>query len=55
LNKKKKNEILVSAPRFSKRGLILIRIIMMDPSDKEEIKRIMIIQKKISTELVENE
>ena len=49
--KKKKNEIIVSAPRFSKIGLILIRIIMMDPSDKEEIKRIMNIQKMVTTEV----
>ena len=53
--KKKKNEIIVSAPRFSKRGLILIRIIMMDPSDKEEIKRIMKIQKMVTTEVFEIE
>ena len=46
----KKNEIVVSAPRFSKRGLILIRIIMMDPSDKEEINRISQIQKMVTTE-----
>ncbi len=46
----KKNEIVVSAPRFSKRGLILIRIIMMDPSDKEEINRIVQIQKMVTTE-----
>ena len=53
--KKKKNEILVSAPRFSKRGLILIRIIMMDPSDKEEVKRIISIQKMVATEVFEKE
>jgi uncharacterized membrane protein len=53
--KKKKNEIIVSAPRFSKRGLILIRIIMMDPTDKEEIKRIMKIQKMVTTEIFEIE
>ncbi len=53
--KKKKNEIIVSAPRFSKRGLILIRIIMMDPSDKEEVKRIMKIQKMVTTEVFEIE
>ena len=47
----KKNEIVVSAPRFSKRGLILIRIIMMDPSDKEEINRIAQIQKMVTTEV----
>ena len=53
--KKKKNEIIVSAPLFSKRGLILIRTIMMDPSDKEEIKRIMKIQKMVTTEVFEIE
>lgn len=53
--KKKKNEIIVSAQRFSKRGLILIRIIMMDPSDKEEVKRIMNIQKMVTTEVFEIE
>ncbi len=47
----KKNEIIVSAPRFSKKGLILIRIVMMDPSDKEEIKRIVKIQKMVTTEV----
>lgn len=45
---RKKNEIIVSAPRFSKKGLILIRYIMMDPSDKEEINRIVQIQKKVT-------
>jgi uncharacterized membrane protein len=49
----KKNEIIVSSPRFSKRGLILIRIVMMDPSDKEEIKRITQIQKMVTTEVLE--
>jgi uncharacterized membrane protein len=53
--KKKKNEIIVSVPRFSQRGLILIRIIMMDPSDKEEVKRIMKIQKMVTTEVFEIE
>jgi len=53
--KKGKNEIIVSAPRFSKKGLILIRIIMMNPSDKEEVKRIMKIQKKVTTEVFEVE
>jgi len=48
----KKNEIIVSAPRFSKMGLILIRIIMMDPSDKKEIKRIVQIQKLTTTESI---
>ena len=48
--KSKKNEIIVSAPRFSKKGLILIRIVMMNPSDKEEIKRIVQVQKQVSTE-----
>jgi uncharacterized membrane protein len=51
--KKNKNEIIVSAPNFSKRGLILIRIIMMDPSDKEEIKRITNVQKMVTTEVLE--
>ena len=51
--KKNKNEIIVSAPHFSKRGLILIRIIMMDPSDKEEIKRITNIQKMVTTDVLE--
>jgi len=45
---RKKNEIIVSTPRFSKKGLILIRYIMMDPSDKEEINRIVQIQKKVT-------
>jgi len=49
----KKNEIIVSTPRFSKRGLILIRIVMMDPSDKEEIKRIAQIQKMVTIEVLE--
>jgi uncharacterized membrane protein len=53
--RKKKNEIIVSTPRFSKKGLILIRIIMMDPSDKEEVKRIMNIQKMVTTEVFEIE
>jgi len=47
------NEIVVSAPRFSKMGLILIRIIIMDPSDKEEIKRITKIQRMVTTEVLE--
>ncbi|MHA2008964.1 MAG: DUF1254 domain-containing protein [Promethearchaeota archaeon] len=51
--KKKKGEIVVSAPRFSNRGLILVRIIMMDPSDKDEVKRIMEIQKMVTTEIFE--
>ncbi len=51
--KKNKNEIVVPTPQFSKRGLILIRIIMMDPSDKEETKRITNIQKMVSTEVFE--
>ena len=50
---KKKDEIIVSAPRFSNKGLILIRIIMMDPSDKEEIKKISNIQKMVTTEVLE--
>jgi len=49
----KENEIVVSAPRFSKWGLILIRIIMMDPSDKEEFKRITQIQRMVTTEVLE--
>ena len=53
--KRKKNEIIISAPRFSNRGLILIRIIMMDPGDKEEAKRIMNIQKMVTTEVFEIE
>jgi uncharacterized membrane protein len=53
--KKKKNEIVISTPHFSKWGLILIRIIMMDPSDKEEVKRIMNIQKMVATEVFEIE
>jgi uncharacterized membrane protein len=51
----KRNEIVVSTPRFSKRGLILIRIIMMDPSDKEETKRITQIQKLATTEVLDLE
>ncbi|MHA1985389.1 MAG: DUF1254 domain-containing protein [Promethearchaeota archaeon] len=51
--KKNKNEIIVSAPKFSKRGLILIRIIMMDPSDKEEINRITNIQRMVKTKVLE--
>jgi uncharacterized membrane protein len=51
--KKNKNEIIVSAPHFSKRGLILIRIIMMNPSDKEETKRITNIQRMVKTEILE--
>lgn len=46
----KKNEIIVSVPRFSKKGLILIRIIMMDPSDKKERRRIAKIQKMVTIE-----
>jgi uncharacterized membrane protein len=49
--KKKNNEIVVSTPTFSKMGLILIRIIVMNPSDKEEIKRIAKIQKMVTTEV----
>ena len=37
---------------FSKRGLILVRIIMMDPSDKEELNRIVQIQKTVTTESI---
>ena len=48
----KKNQIIVSAPRFSKRGLILIRTIIMDPSDRKEIKKIVQIQKAVTTELL---
>jgi uncharacterized membrane protein len=48
----KKNEIIVSVPHYGKRGLILIRIIIMDPSDKEEIKRIFQIQKMVTTESI---
>ena len=51
--KKKKNEITVSAPRFSKRGLILIRIIMMDPRDKKEMRKIRKIQQMVTTEILE--
>ncbi|MFW9940130.1 MAG: DUF1254 domain-containing protein [Candidatus Thorarchaeota archaeon] len=50
---KKSNEIVVLTPHFSKMGLILIRIIVMNPTDKEEIKRIAKIQKMVSTELLE--
>ncbi len=50
--KKKNNEIVVSTPTFSKMGLILIRIIVMNPSDKEEIKRIAKIQKMVTTEVL---
>jgi uncharacterized membrane protein len=52
---KKNNEIVVSAPNFSKRGLILIRIIIMNPDDKEEIKRIAETQKMVTTEVLEIE
>jgi len=38
--KKKKNEIFVSANHFGKIGLTYIRIIIIDPSNKEEINRI---------------
>jgi uncharacterized membrane protein len=51
--KKSKNEIIVSAPQFSKRGLILIRIIMMDPSDKEEVNRIINIQRMVKSDVLE--
>ncbi len=51
--KKKNDEIVVSAPRFSNKGLILIRIILMDPSDKEEINKISNIQKMVTTEVLE--
>jgi uncharacterized membrane protein len=51
--KAEKKEIVVSAPRFSNRGLILIRIIMMNPSDTEEMKRITQIQKMVKTEVLE--
>ncbi|MFX0081393.1 MAG: DUF1254 domain-containing protein [Candidatus Hodarchaeota archaeon] len=50
--KKKDNEIIISTPRFSKTGLILIRIIIMDPSDKEANKKIRKIQKMITTEVL---
>ena len=51
--KKKNSEIVVSTPTFSKRGLILIRIILMDPNDKEEVKKIEKIQKMVTTEVLE--
>lgn len=50
--KNKNNEIVVSTPTFSKMGLILIRIIVMNPNDKEEIKRIAKIQKMVTTEVL---
>lgn len=53
--KKKNNEIVVSTPTFSKMGLILIRIIVMNPSDTEEIKRIAKIQKLVTTEVLGND
>lgn len=46
----KGNEIIVSTPRFSKRGLILIRIVIMDPNDRKEIKRITKVQRLVTTE-----
>lgn len=51
--KKKNNEIVVSAPTFSNKGLILIRIIVMNPSDTEEIKRIAKIQRLVTTQVLE--
>lgn len=51
--KKKNNEIVVSTPTFSKMGLILIRIIVMNPNDKEEINKIAKIQKMVTTEVLE--
>jgi len=40
------NEIVVEAPRLSRIGLILIRTIVMDPSDPDEIDRVGDIQKR---------
>jgi uncharacterized membrane protein len=48
-----KDEIVVIPPRFSTRGLILITIILMDPSDKEEIEKIREKQNMVTTQVFE--
>ncbi len=40
------NEIVDEAPRFSRIGLILIRTIVMDPSNPDNIEQIQEMQKK---------
>ena len=50
----KGDEIIVSTPRFSKLGLILIRIVIMNPEDKKEIDRVRNIQKMTTAEVVNN-
>jgi len=40
------NEIVVKVPRFSRIGLILVRTIVMDPSNPDNIKQVREIQKK---------
>ncbi len=50
----KGDEIIVLTPRFSKLGLILIRIVIMNPEDKNEIDRIRKIQKLTTAEIVNN-
>lgn len=50
----KGNEIIVTAPRFSKLGLILVRIVIMNPEDKEESNRIHKIQKMTIAEVINN-
>lgn len=49
---KKRNEIVVTTPRLSQKGLILIRIIVMDPGDSKEIEKIAEIQKMATAEEV---
>jgi len=46
------NEIVVEAPRLSRIGLILIRTIVMDPSDPNNISQVRKIQKKACIEAV---
>ena len=52
--KAKGKEIMVKTPRFSKLGLILIRIVIMNPENKDEINRIRKIQKMTTAEVVNN-
>ncbi|MBW1641523.1 MAG: DUF1254 domain-containing protein [Deltaproteobacteria bacterium] len=46
------NEIVVAAPRLSRIGLILIRTIVMDPSNPDNINQVREIQKKAFIETV---
>lgn len=51
--KAKKDEIVLSTPSLSKKGLILIRIIIINPNDKDTIRKVRRKQKKVVSELLE--